>query len=343
MTIISTPQTGPAGGRPAPAPSAGRSRAHRTWVSRARTSRTRASRAGTRAGRRGNTGFVLACLLPALVLFAVFMVIPTVNVFRMSLYTWSGFSPEMHFVGLDNFTKLFDDAQFLRAFQNTVALLVVVTVVTMGMGLLLAAVMTRQRLRGRNVYRFILYVPSVLSVVVIAAIFSAVFDQQNGLLNGTLKLLSLDGLQQVWLGNQRLVIYSIAIAMIWQSVGYYMVLYMSSMASIPEELYESSAIDGASASRQFFQITLPLIWQNLRTTLTFFVMSAVNLSFVLVRAMTGGGPDGASEVLLNYMYKQAYTNSSYGYGMAIGVVIFAFSFLLSLLVSRATRREPLQF
>ncbi|MFI7703874.1 carbohydrate ABC transporter permease [Nonomuraea sp. NPDC049480] len=299
------------------------------------------SSTGTR--RRGNGVFVLACLLPALVLFAVFMVVPTMNVFRMSFYTWSGFSPDMRFVGLDNFARLLEDEQFVRAFQNTVALLVVVTVVTMGMGLFLAAIMTRQRLRGRVLYRFILYVPSVLSVVVIAAIFSAVFDQENGLLNGTLRLLSLDALQQVWLGDQDLVLWSVAFAMVWQSLGYYMVLYMSGMASIPEELYEASALDGASAGRQFFAITLPLIWQNLRTTLTFFVMSAVNLSFVLVRAMTGGGPDGSSEVLLSYMYRQAYTNSSYGYGMAIGVVIFAFSFLVSLLVSRATRRQPLQF
>ncbi|MGP3915011.1 carbohydrate ABC transporter permease [Nonomuraea sp. 10N515B] len=293
--------------------------------------------------RRGDGLFVLACLLPALVLFAVFMVVPTVNVFRMSFYTWSGFSPDMRFAGLGNFTRLLDDEQFVRAFQNTVALLVVVTVVTMGMGLFLAAIMTRQRLRGRALFRFILYVPSVLSVVVIAAIFSAILDQENGLLNGTLRLLSLDGLRQVWLGDQQLVLWSVAFAMVWQSLGYYMVLYMSGMASIPEELYEASALDGATAGRQFFAITLPLIWQNLRTTLTFFVMSAVNLSFVLVRAMTGGGPDGSSEVLLSYMYKQAYTNSSYGYGMAIGVVIFAFSFLVSLLVSRATRREPLQF
>ncbi|MEV4073330.1 carbohydrate ABC transporter permease [Nonomuraea fuscirosea] len=299
--------------------------------------------AGPAARRRGSGPFVLACLLPALVLFVLFMIVPTVNVFRMSFYTWSGFSPDMRFVGLDNFVRLLDDTQFVRAFQNTVALLVVVTVVTMGLGLFLAAIMTRQRLRGRTLYRFVLYVPSVLSVVVIAAIFSALYDQENGLINGTLRLLSLDGLRQVWLGDQDIVLWSLAIAMVWQSLGYYMVLYMSGMASIPEEVYEASALDGASAGRQFFAITLPLIWQNLRTTLTFFVMSAVNLSFVLVRAMTGGGPDGSSEVLLSYMYKQAYTNSSYGYGMAIGVVIFAFSFLVSLLVSRATRREPLQF
>ncbi|SDT81048.1 carbohydrate ABC transporter membrane protein 1, CUT1 family [Actinoplanes derwentensis] len=299
---------------------------------------------GRQVSRKPGDGrFVALCLIPALALFALFMIWPTVNVFRMSLYTWSGFSPDMRFVGLDNFAKLLDDQQFLRAFQNTVALLVVVTVITMGMGLFLAAIMTRQNLRGRNLYRFVLYIPNVLSVVVIAAVFSALYDQENGLINGTLRALSLDGLQLVWLGDQKVVLWSVAIAMVWQSLGYYMVLYMASMSSVPEELYEASSLDGASASRQFFAITLPLIWQNLRTTLTFFVMSAVNLSFVLVRAMTGGGPDGSSEVLLSYMYKQAYTNSSYGYGMAIGVVIFMFSFLVSLLVSRATRREPLQF
>jgi N-acetylglucosamine transport system permease protein len=302
-----------------------------------------ARRPRIRASRRGDNGFVLACLLPALILFVVFMVWPTINVFRTSLYAWSGFSPNPRFVGLDNFVKLFGDQQFIRSFQNTVALLVVVTVVTMGMGLFLAAVMTRQRIPGRNLYRFVLYVPSVLSVVVIAAVFSAVYDQENGLLNGTLRALSLDTWQRIWLGDQQIVLYSVAFAMVWQSLGYYMVLYMASMSGIPEDLYEAAALDGASPARQFFDITLPLIWQNLRTTLTFFIMSAVNLSFVLVRAMTGGGPDGSSEVLLSYMYKQAYTNSTYGYGMAIGVVIFAFSFLVSLLVSRATKREPIQF
>ena len=131
--------------------------------------------------------------------------------------------------------------------------------------------------------------------------------------------------------------------MVWQSVGYYMVMYAASMASIPTSLYESAALDGAPPFKQFFEITLPLIWQNVRNTLTFYIISSINLSFVLVKAMTGGGPDGSSEVLLSYMYKQAYTNSSYGYGMAIGVVIFLFSFILSLIVSKITDRDVLQY
>lgn len=295
------------------------------------------------AETRSKSRFVLACLGPALVLYLIFMVLPTLNVFRMSVYRWSGFSATKTFVGLDNFRTLLTDMQFVRAFQNTVLLLVVVTIVTIPLGLLLAALMSRQNLKGRDLYRFVLYIPNILSVVVIAAMFSAIYDQRSGLLNGGLGFFRLDNLQQVWLGDQNVVIYSIAISMVWQSVGYYMVMYMAGMSSIPESLFEASALDGVSGARQFFSITLPLIWTNLRTTLTFFIISSVNLSFVLITAMTGGGPDGSSEVLLSYMYKQAYTNSSYGYGMAIGVVIFAFSFLLSLVVSKVTDRETQQY
>nr|WP_282578039.1 sugar ABC transporter permease [Paenibacillus mellifer] len=261
----------------------------------------------------------------------------------MSVYKWSGFSAEKQFVGFSNFKILLGDAVFVKSFQNTVLLLVIVTILTMSMALLFAAVMTRENVKGKDIYRVIFYIPNILSVVVIAAIFSAIYDAEQGLLNGLLGILRFGFLQRMWLGDQSLVIYSIAGAMIWQSVGYYMVMYMASMSSIPESFYEASALEGSGKLRQFFSISLPLIWQNLRNTLTFFIISSINLSFTLIKAMTNGGPDGATEVFLNYMYKQAYTNSSYGYGMAIGSVVFLFSFGLSLLVSRATKREPIQY
>ena len=120
-------------------------------------------------------------------------------------------------------------------------------------------------------------------------------------------------------------------------------MYMASMSAIPESLYECANLEGASRTRQFFSITLPLIWTNIRTTLTFFIISNINMSFLFVKAMTNGGPDGASEVFLSYMYKQAYTNSTYGYGMAVGVVVFTFSFALAAIVNKVTKREPLEF
>ena len=139
-----------------------------------------------------------------------------------------------------------------------------------------------------------------------------------------------------------LVIVSIIIAMVWQAVGYYMVMYMASMSSVPQSLYESAGLDGAGRVTQFFQITIPLIWTNIRTTLTFFIISTINMAFLFVKAMTSGGPNGASEVALSYMYGQKDAGL-YGYSMAIGVVIFLFSFLLSALVNKVTKREPLEF
>lgn len=291
--------------------------------------------------RRGQGRFVLFSIAPAIVLYIVFMVVPTLDVFRLSLYNWTGVGGVPRFAGLVNFEFLTQDLQFVRAFQNTVLLLVLVTIVTMAGALMAAGMMMQVKPKLQSFYRFVLYLPSILSIVVVAAIFAAIYDQSNGLINGTLAIFGGQG--PVWLGDSKLVIFSIGLAMIWQSLGYYLVLYMAGMSQVPAELYEASALDGATPFRQFFDITLPLIWESIRTSLTFFVLSSVNLAFVLVRALTNGGPNGASETLLGYMYKQAYGNSAYGYGMAIGTVIFVFSFAVAFLISRSTKREVLQF
>ncbi len=287
--------------------------------------------------------FIGVCVLPAVILFFIFMIIPTLNVFRMSLYKWGGYSKNKQFVGLSNFKTLLGDTNFLRSFQNTVLLIVIVTIVTMVLSLIFAAIISREKIKGENFYRVVFYIPNILSVVVISAIFSAIYDPNQGLLNSILGIFRGDKEPILWLGNQKLVVYSLIIAMIWQAIGYYMVMYMASMASVPESLYESADLEGAGKIQQFFSITLPLIWTNIRTTLSFFVISSINLSFQFVKVLTRGGPNGASDVFLSYMYEQAYTNSSYGYGMAIGVMVFLFSFGLSALINVATKREPLEF
>lgn len=293
---------------------------------------------------RARNIFIGVCVAPAVILFIIFMLIPTVNVFKMSLYRWGGYSNNKTFVGLNNFKILLEDMNFFRSFQNTILLIVCVTIVTMALSLVFAAILAREKIKGENFLRIVFYIPNILSVVVISAIFSAIYDPNNGLLNSILGIFRGDGKAPIlWLGDQKLVIYSLAIAMIWQAIGYYMVMYMASMASVPESLYESANLEGAGRIQQFFSITLPLIWTNVRTTLTFFVISSINLSFLFVKALTSGGPDGATEVFLSYMYKQAYTNSSYGYGMAVGVVVFLFSFGLSALINFVTKREPLEF
>lgn len=292
--------------------------------------------------RSGRSRFVFLCAAPAVILFTIFMIIPTINVFRMSLFRRSAYSTTEEFVKLDNFTRLMSDGNFIRSIQNTILLIVVVTIITFAFALVFAAILTREEIKGQNFFRIIFYIPNILSVVVISAIFSAIYDTNNGTLNSLLSLFSGKTVAVLWKG-ENMVMISLIIAMIWQAIGYYMVMYMASMASIPQSLYESAGLDGAGRITQFFQITLPLIWTNIRTTLTFFIISTINMAFLFVKAMTSGGPNGASEVALSYMYKQAYTNSSYGYGMAIGALVFLFSFGLSALVNVVTKREPLEF
>lgn len=244
------------------------------------SSTTRAAKGKKTVLERKRARFGVLWTLPTAILFIIFMVVPTFNVFRMSFFKWSGFSGDQTFVGLQNFKTLAGDMNFVHACQNTILLLVVVTSITMPIAIIFAAILTQDKIIGSGFLRFVMYVPSILSAVVIAAIFSAIYDQQDGLLNNTLGFLGLGALKRVWLGDQKIVIYSIAFAMVWQSFGYYMVMYMSSMAGVDRSLYEAAQIDGAGKVRQLFSITIPMIWQNIRTTLTFFIISSVNLSFV---------------------------------------------------------------
>lgn len=289
--------------------------------------------------KREKNLFILACLSPALILFFTFLIYPTIQVFRMSLFKWGGFSNNQQFVGLDNFKILWADENFFRTIQNTILLIVVVTLFTVVLAVLFAAILSTEKIRGNNFFRIIFYIPNILSIVVIAGIFSAIYDPKAGLLNAVLPKVW----NKLWLGDQSIVIYSLAFALIWQAIGYYMVMYMAGMANIPASLYEAADLDGAGKIGKFFNVTLPLIWNSIRTTLTFFIISTINLSFLLVQILTEGGPDGSTEVFLSYMFKQAYTNSSYGYGMAIGVVIFIFSFGLSGIVSHITKRDILEY
>ena len=287
--------------------------------------------------------FIFFSLAPAMILYILFRIIPTFQVFRMSLFKTSALSKKEKFVGFDNFISLFQDKAFIRSFQNTILLIVVVTIVTLVLAVFFAAILTTEKIRGSNFFRIIFYIPNILSIVVVSGIFSAIYDPGRGLIESILQIVGLRGPKAGWLGDQKRVIYSIAMALIWQAVGYYMVMYMAGMANIPDSLYEAAELDGAGKINKFFTITLPLVWLNIRATLSFFIISTINLSFLLVVPLTDGGPDGATEVFLSYMYKQAYTNQSYGYGMAIGVMVFLFSFALSGIISAVTNREILEY
>ena len=290
--------------------------------------------------KKAERRFVFWCLAPAVLLVTLFIAIPTIDVFRTAFYQKSNFVSEETFAGLFNFKLLFQDPRFIESMQNSILYVVLITILTLILAVLFATLLTRENFKGKNIFRVIFYIPNILNIVVIAGIFSAIYAPSNGLLNSLLVTLHLDGLTQQWMGNPDIVLYSIIAALVWQAIGYYMVMYMASMTSIPENLYEAASLEGASKLKQFFMITLPLIWDNIRTTLTFFVISTINLSFMYVQINTDGAL--GTEVALNYMYKQAF-GGNFGYGMAIGVCVFIFSFGLAGILNKITNREVLEY
>ena len=281
--------------------------------------------------------FLTLCVAPAVILYFVFMILPTLNVFRMSLFERGAYSPTETFVGMANFQALAKDVKFITAMQNTILLIVTVTLITFFFAIVFAAILTREKIKGQNFFRIVFYIPNILSVVVIAGIFSAIYKPENGMLNSILSFFKGETVMVLW-KDQPMVIVSVIIAMVWQAIGYYMVMYMASMSAVPESLYESAGLDGAGRVTQFFQLTLPLIWTNIRTTLTFFIISTINMAFLFVKAMVA---KGMADVGLSFMYAQKDAGL-YGYSMAAGVVIFLFAFLLSALVNWVTKREVLE-
>ena len=287
---------------------------------------------------KGRSRFIALCVAPATILFFLIMVMPTINVFRMSLFERGAYSPTETFVGMNNFKVLLKDTKFITSMQNTILLIVTVTIITFFFAIVFAAILTREKIKGQNFFRIVFYIPNILSIVVIAGIFSAIYKPDTtGMLNNIFTFFAGRNIEILW-KTQPMVIVSIIIAMVWQAIGYYMVMYMASMSAVPVDLYESAGLDGAGRLDQFFEITMPLIWTNIRTTLTFFIISTINMAFLFIKSMVA---PGMLDVGLSFMYNQKDAGL-YGYSMAAGVVIFLFSFALSALVNQFTKRDVLQ-
>lgn len=282
--------------------------------------------------------FIMSCLLPGLVLFILFKIYPTVQIFQKSFYQWTGVGDKPKFIGLQNFIEMFQDDTFLLALRNTGFLMLVVPVITLLLALINASVLTQSKLKERGFYRTVFFFPSILSFVVIAILWSFIYHPTMGFVNSGLELLGLGDLAFAWLGDQRTVLWALAVTLIWQAAGYYMVMYMAGIDSISPELYEAASLDGATRIQQFFKITIPMLWEIIRITIIFSINGVLSISFIIVSVMTAGGPDHHSEVVMTYLYSQAFTNSNFGYAMAIGVFIFIISLILALISNKLTER-----
>lgn len=275
-------------------------------------------------------------LLPALTLFLVFVVFPIFQSLYYSFFTWNGLGPAVDFVGLENFKKILDDKVFLKALTNGVLIIIFSLAFQLPFSLFLAVLVGRN-LPGRVFFRTIFFMPYVLSEVITALMWLFLYnpDPERGFFNAV--LITLGSEPHAWLADTKLVLPAIFLALTWKYFGFHMLLFLTGLQNIPEEVEDAARIDGANSLQNFFYVTLPLLGSTIRTSVYLSILGSLQ-QFILVWIMSKGGPVNASETLSTYMYRFGFIRFQLGYGSAVAIYMFLLSLIFSLIYQRLTRQ-----
>ncbi|MGH2394071.1 MAG: carbohydrate ABC transporter permease, partial [Candidatus Limnocylindria bacterium] len=286
---------------------------------------------------------IYALLLPGLLLYGAWAAYPLVSSFLLSFTEWNLIKPTV-FIGLDNYTRALGDPLFWRSLSSTLGYTVVTVAgqLVLGLG---AALLLNQRIPGRSILRLIYYLPVITSWVIVSLVFLFIYNGQAGafnwLLNDVLGIIDHD---IAWLAEPSTALWAIAVLGIWKGIGWTMVVFLAGLQSVPEELHEAASMDGAGVWARFRYITLPF----LRSTSTFLLVvltiggfNAFISIFVMSSAATGtiGGPLNSTDVVLTYMWKQAFTEIDLGYGAALSFLLAGAIVLVSIVEFRLIKRQ----
>jgi raffinose/stachyose/melibiose transport system permease protein len=286
-----------------------------TVAEKERVSRTAAT-AAPRTGRR--TGPPWWFVLPALALFTFVVLVPSVRGVYYAFTDWDGLSPDLSFIGLDNFTAMRDDPDAVQAIWHTLLIAVAITVIQNGCGLLLA-LGVNSVIKTRNVLRVFLFAPAVITPIVTAYLWRNLLGP-DGAVNSLLAVVGLESWQQNWLGDPQLALWSVVAVIVWQFAGYSMVIFLAGLQSVPQEIFEAAAMDGAGPVRRFWSVIRPLLAPAFTVNLMLSIIGGIKL-FDQVYALTGGGPGHATDTLSTLIYKDAFTLGEFGYSIALAVVL----------------------
>lgn len=305
--------------------------------------RPRRKRAGGRGSsrRRGGYGRQRAVpylfLAPGFVLFLALIMYPMVRAFQMSFYDWNVVAgATSRFIGWKNYITAFHDPVFWRALVNSGVYMAITVPAQIALGLAVAMLL-RAKAPGRTLFRMLFYLPVVTSWVVVSLLFQYLFAD-NGLVNWALGATHLTSGQTAWLGNRWTAMVAIAALGVWKGIGWSMMIFLAALQGVPKELEEAAAVDGAGAWARFRVVTLRAIWPATLFVTVMLVIGGFNV-FTSVLLMTKGGPADQTQVLLTYMYEQAFTYLNFGYGSAIAVILTVLVFILSLLQLRVFRNQ----
>jgi raffinose/stachyose/melibiose transport system permease protein len=290
--------------------------------------------------RRTAAGWLLC--LPALSVFTVFLVGPAAVAFGLSLFEWDGFSPDMEFVGLDNYEALFASDEFWRSVKVNVIVAGATLALQLPLALLLATLLSSRR-RSSALYRGALFTPQVLSIAAVGLIWTLVFDPYQGMLNRVLGAIGLDSLERPWLGETATALPAVILTSTWFYFGFHMVLFLAGMASIPRDLYEAARLDTNSPFHLFRYVTLPLLREVLLISFVLIISGAFGHLIGLFAVMTNGGPEQSTQLLGLLATDSAFRGAQYGYASAITVVMLVCVMLVIAWPAWRIARERVEF
>lgn len=292
----------------------------------------------TRAGRR-RMRVAYTFMLPSLVVMGLFMFYPLIRAAYLSLTNYSFFGTSQ-FIGLSNYSHLLHDSQFWADLRTTIYYSIVVTPVSVALALGLALLLNRRRMPLRGVFRAAIFLPAVVSLAVAAIPFRLMFTPSIGLITYWLGKLGISSGD--WLDSTTLALPAVMIVGIWKNVGFYMVIYLAGLQTVPGDFYEAARIDGATAWQQFRRVTLPLL-SNTTMFVTIIALIASFQAFDQIFVMTQGGPAFSTETLVYLIYRQGFQNFNMGYASAIGYVLVLIILMFSLLQFRYFNRRAVRY
>ncbi len=290
--------------------------------------------------RWGKLFTILGFLLPPLLLYTYLVIYPVVQAVYFSFYKWNGLGAPTNFIGLGNYFQLLSDKVFLNAFGHNwlIALLSVTVQLPLALGL---ALLVGRGLRGRGIFRVILFLPFVLSEVVTGVIWTFIYRADGGLVNIAIQAIAPAFQNLSWLGNTDTVMYAIFVTLTWKYFGLYLILFIAGLQDVPAELEEAARIDGASSWQVIRYIVLPLLGGTTRLCVFLSIVGSLQV-FDLVWIMTAGGPVNASQTMATYLYDFGFRRFQLGLGSSVAVIIFLVAFAFSLLYQRFVLRTAVR-
>lgn len=275
-------------------------------------------------------------LLPALLVYGVFMLFPLGRSVQLSLYDWDGLSLAT-FVGFGNYLDVFTDERLRAAFGHALILIFFFSILPVCIGLVLAAVLSRAKVRGIGLFRTLVFLPQVIAMVVVAVAWRQIYAP-DGTINTVLRAIGLGGAARAWLGDYALALPAVGLVGTWVSTGLVTVLLLAGVARIPKEQFEAARLDGAGAIREFFSIIVPAVRPELTVALTLTIIASLK-TFDLVYVTTGGGPGSSTTVPSYEVFRRAFEQGQVGSAAAVGVTLTLLIFAINVIVNRIGERE----